>query len=226
MRVGLRVICTRLQTAYNWLTTDSLPSGKVGKIVVRVLPSRSPGPRMPRLLKPLIIVVVLAAGVAGSGVGEAEARTFSRCSAALIHDWYVDGRIDRTYPVRCYREALRDIPEDQIVYGTLRDDLTRALAAVISSNPNANGDTPVPPGVASSGGGGDDGSGGSGSGGDDGFFGWLANTLGPDTADSVPVPLLVLAGLALALMAAAGISFVARRVQAKRGQPPPTGQGL
>jgi hypothetical protein len=24
----------------------------------------------------------------------------------FINDWY-DGRIDRTYPVRCYREALR-----------------------------------------------------------------------------------------------------------------------
>jgi hypothetical protein len=179
---------------------------------------------MPRLLKPLIIILVLAAGVAGSGVGEAEARTFSKCSAALIHDWYVDGRIDKTYPVRCYREALSDIPEDQIVYGTLREDLTRALQSVIRSHGgNVDPDTPVPPAASSSGGG--DGSGGGSSGGSDGFFGWLASTLGPETAESVPVPLLVLAGLALALMAAAGISFVARRVQAKRGHgdPPPTG---
>ena len=34
----------------------------------------------------------------------------SGCSSALIHDWYVDGRIDRTYPVHCYREALKDDP--------------------------------------------------------------------------------------------------------------------
>ena len=149
----------------------------------------------------------------------------------MIHDWYVDGRIDKTYAVRCYREALRDIPEDQIVYGTLRDDLRRALQSVIRANPNATGDTAVPPGIGGSGGGGGPGGGGvgsSGSSGGDGFFGWLASTLGPDTAESVPVPLLVLAGLALALMAAAGISFVARRLQAKRaaGDPPPTGQGF
>jgi hypothetical protein len=194
----------------------------VGKIVVRVLASRSTGPCMPRLLKPLILFLVLAALVGASGVGEAQARTFSKCSAALIHDWYVDGRIDRTYAVRCYREALRDIPEDQIVYGTLRDDLTRALASVIrNSDGPVTPDTLVPPGAGGSDGG--DGSGG-GSGGD-GFFGWLAGALGPDTAESVPVPLLVLAGLALLLMAAAGVSFVARRVQAKKAasEPPPTG---
>jgi hypothetical protein len=198
----------------------------VGKIVVRVRPSRSTGACMPTVLKPLILFLVLAALVGASGAGEAQARTFSRCSAALIHDWYVDGRIDRTYPVRCYREALRDIPEDQIVYGTLRDDLTRALASVIrNSDGPVTGDTPVPPAASSTGGG--DGSGG-GSSGSDGFFGWLASALGPDTAESVPVPLLVLAGLALLLMAAAGVSFVARRVQAKKAasEPPPTGPGL
>jgi hypothetical protein len=179
---------------------------------------------MPRPLKPLILFLLLAAVVGASGAGEAQARTFSKCSAALIHDWYVDGRIDRTYAVRCYREALRDIPEDQIVYGTLREDLTRALASVIrNSDGPVTGDTPVPPAAGSTGGGGD-GSGGGGSG-NDGFFGWLASTLGPETAESVPVPLLVLAGLALLLMAAAGVSFVARRVQAKRAaaNPPPHG---
>ena len=55
----------------------------------------------------------------------------SICSRALIHDWYVDGRVDKTYPVHCYREALKQIPEDQIIYGTLRDDLNRALQATI-----------------------------------------------------------------------------------------------
>ena len=57
------------------------------------------------------------------------------------------------------------------------------------------------------------------------MFHWVAHTLGPNTADSVPVPLLVLGGLAIALMAAAGISFFARRMQARRAavDPPPAG---
>ena len=172
---------------------------------------------MPRVLKPLILVLAVAAFAGLARVDKAEARLESKCSQALIHDWYVDGRVDRSYPVHCYREALRDIPEDQIVYGTLRDDLTRALQAVIRDN---NGDvgpnTPVPPAVP-----GDD-SGDSG-GDHEGFFTRLARALGPDTADSIPIPLLVLSGLALLLIAAAAISFITRRMQAKKaGDPPPT----
>ncbi len=175
---------------------------------------------MPRFLKPLILLVVAVAAAATFGVGTAQA---SKCSSALIHDWYVDGRIDQTYPVHCYREALKQIPEDQIVYGTLRDDLSRALASVIRShNGDVGPNTPVP-GAGGPGG-------GTPSGGkhDEGFFHWLAKKIGPSTANSVPIPLLVLGGLALALIGAAGVSFFARRWQARRGtpEPPPTGPAL
>jgi hypothetical protein len=186
---------------------------------------------MPRLLKPLILVVVAAAiGAAALGTAEpAQARTMSTCSKALVHDWYVDGRVDKTYPVHCYREALRQIPEDQLIYGTLRDDLRRALQQVISKHHGkVNRNTPIPGFLALGGGNGGDGpggTGGTGGGGSGGIFHWVARTLGPSTADSVPVPLLVLGGLAFALMAAAGVSFLARRMQARRAaaDPPPAG---
>lgn len=175
---------------------------------------------MPKFTKPLILLVTAALAAAAFGVGTARA---SSCSSALIKDWYVDGRIDQTYPVHCYREALREIPEDQLVYGTLRDDLTRALLDVYRDH---NGHvTPMTP-VPGAGGGGGPGNPGGGSGKhDEGFFHWLASKIGPSTADSVPVPLLVLGGLALALIAAAGISFGARRYQARRAGPdaPPAG---
>jgi hypothetical protein len=175
---------------------------------------------MPKFLTPLILVFVAAAAAATFGVSTAHA---SACSNALIHDWYVDGRIDRTYPIHCYREALRDIPEDQIVYGTLRDDLNRALQNVIRKhNGNVTPMTPVPPGGG--GGGNDSGDGTSGKH-DEGFFHWLATKIGPSTANSVPVPLLVLGGLALALMAAAAVSFFARRYQAKKAAPDPPPRG-
>jgi hypothetical protein len=174
---------------------------------------------MPKPLKPLILVLAVAAFAGLARVDKAEARLESKCSQALIHDWYVDGRVDKSYPVHCYREALRDIPEDQIVYGTLRDDLTRALQAVIRNN---NGDvgpgTMVPP----SDGAGGDGADNSGNH-NEGFFTRLARALGPDTADSIPIPLLVLSGLALLLIAAAAVSFITRRMQAKKADPPPTG---
>jgi hypothetical protein len=170
---------------------------------------------MPKFVKPLIVLVVAIAAAGTLGVGQAQA---SKCSSALIKDWYVDGRIDQTYAVHCYREALKDIPEDQIVYGTLREDLTRALQATIRKHGgDVTGNTPVPPSGNSNGPGG----GSAGSSKDEGFFRWLARAIGPDTANSIPVPLLVLGGLALALIAAAGVSFFARRWQARRATPPP-----
>jgi len=171
---------------------------------------------MPRILKPLILIVAIAAAAGSVGVGTAQAST---CSEALIHDWYVDGRVDQTYAVHCYREALKNIPEDQIVYGSLRDDLTRALLAVArDKGGNVGPDTLVPPDPNSKGGGPSNGSH------DESFFGRLARALGPDTADSIPVPLLVLGGLALLLIAAAAVSFLTRRMQARRSpDPPPAG---
>jgi hypothetical protein len=172
---------------------------------------------MPRVLKPLILIVAIAAAAGSVGVGTARAST---CSEALIHDWYVDGRVDQTYAVHCYREALKNIPEDQIVYGSLRDDLTRALLAVTrdKGGPPSPG-TLVPPDPNAKGG---DGSNGGGH--NEGFFSKLAKALGPETADSIPIPLLILGGLALLLIAAAAVSFLTRRMQARRTpDPPPAG---
>lgn len=204
----------------------TLPSGRVGKIVVRVSRKPQPRHRMPRFSKPLILVVTALAVAAALGVAQpAQARSMSTCSKALVHDWYVDGRVDKTYPVRCYREALKQIPQDQAIYGTLRQDLTRALQSAIRQHGgNVNGNTPVPPlgGGGGGKGGGGDGNGTGATGG--GVFHWLAKKLGPSTADSIPIPLLVLGGLAFALMAAAGVSFLTRRMQARRAasDPPPT----
>jgi hypothetical protein len=170
---------------------------------------------MPKFLRPITVLLAVAAAATMFGVGTAQA---SKCSGALIHDWYVDGRIDKTYPVHCYQEALRDIPEDQIVYGTLRDDLTRALQSVIRKNGGRIDPNMQVPGLGGPPGGNGPGSKGGGGG---GFFHWLARAVGPSTADSIPIPLLVLGGLALALMAAAGISFFARRVAARRAAPEP-----
>ena len=103
---------------------------------------------MPKFSKPLILLALAAAVGAALGVGAqpAQARTMSTCSKALIHDWYVDGRVDKTYPVHCYREALKQIPEDQIIYGTLREDLNRALQATIRQHGgHVTGDTLVVP---------------------------------------------------------------------------------
>src|ERR687887_579652 len=153
----------------------SRPSGRVGKIAARVRAAAA-CPRMPKFLKPFIPLVTAVAAAGAFGVGQAQA---SKCSSALIKDWYVDGRIDQTYAVHCYREALRDIPEDQIVYGTLREDLTRALDNVIADHDGHVRATTLVPGAGNGGGNGPDG-GATGGKHDKGFFHWLAQKVGPN----------------------------------------------
>jgi hypothetical protein len=180
---------------------------------------------MPKFLRPLILALVAAFAACAFGVGTAQA---SNCSKALVRDWFPDGRIDKTYPVHCYREALKAVPEDQIVYGTLRDDLTRALQQVIGDHGGNVGPNTMIPGADDGDGPNDPGGGSSSTGSgkhDEGFFHWLAQKIGPSTADSVPVPLLVLGGLALALIAAAAVSFFARRYQARKAAPDPPPSG-
>jgi hypothetical protein len=180
---------------------------------------------MPRFSKPLILLALAVAIGVSLGVAQpAQARSLSSCSKNLIHDWLVDGRIDKTYPVHCYREALKKVPEDQIIYGTLRQDLTRALQSTIRQHDGkVTRDTLVFPTGGPSNGKGDGPNGGAS--GNGGFVHWVAHALGPNTADSIPIPLLILGGLAFALIAAAVVSLLARRIQARRAAtdpPPPT----
>jgi hypothetical protein len=50
------------------------------------------------------------------------------CGSRVLADWS-DGRLDGTYPVACYRQALAHLPEDVRVYSTAQADITRALQA-------------------------------------------------------------------------------------------------
>jgi hypothetical protein len=82
-----------------------------------------------RLALLTIGLVILAAAASGTAAAK------SSCATRLLADWQ-DGRIDRTYPVPCYREALASLPEDVRVYSTAPNDITRALHARLSSPPS------------------------------------------------------------------------------------------
>ena len=56
------------------------------------------------------------------------AATTSRCGATVLKDWS-DGKLSRSYPVRCYQDALDRMPEDMRGYTTAPDDIQRALLA-------------------------------------------------------------------------------------------------
>ena len=71
------------------------------------------------------LLALAATGTAGAA---------QSCGSRLIDDWR-DGRIDNTYPVACYRQALAHLPEDVRVYSSAQTDITRALQARLSASP-------------------------------------------------------------------------------------------
>jgi hypothetical protein len=59
----------------------------------------------------------------------AQAHAAAPCRDKIFNDWYADGKIASTYPHACYVDALHHIPSDADVYSSLREDITAAMRA-------------------------------------------------------------------------------------------------
>ena len=162
------------------------------------------------------------------------------CWKALLNDWY-DGRIDNTYPLHCYTDALKHLPADVQTYSSAHDDILRALQSAIAKlgqtghaitpdHADRAADEPrrrattTADGRRSTAGtqttvaarprrrrapGRDAGNGRASRG----------EQAQPVSPSSLPVPLLVLGGLALLLVAAGAAGLVAKRIQARTPGP-------
>jgi Alphavirus glycoprotein J len=191
-------------------------------------------------VKVLLCASVAAAAFAGALVRPVTAAAGAPCWKTLLNDWY-DGRIDNTYPIHCYRDALHHLPKDVDEYSSAREDITRALqnakVTLRHEGKSVTPTTPVPPQT-----GGPKGSGGpnttktstttptttttsvptptpspgkhSGKG-----LTRLADKLNPSNPDSLPLPLIVLGGLAILLVAAGGAGLLAKRLQGRKPSP-------
>lgn len=174
----------------------------------------------PRSLRTFVVavVVVLSAVVALTTAAPANAAT--ACGKKVLADWFDNGRIDRLYPLNCYEEAIDAIPDDLRDYADAEDVITRALQAALRGDLAPGGRDPTPgddPDLPSSGGGNsDDGSGGTGNS-DNPQAAPGVDTSGPS---SIPIPLLVLGGMSLALLAAGGLGYLSRRRAAADGDDP------
>ena len=85
------------------------------------------------------------------------AQAATPCWKLLLNDWY-DGRIDQTYSVHCYKDALKHLPADVQTYSSAHDDILRALQSAIAkqkqSNKPVGENMPVPPASGGGSGGG------------------------------------------------------------------------
>ena len=142
------------------------------------------------------------------------------CWEQVINDWLDNGTIDKTYRPSCYQQALKHVPEDLRDYSNLPDAIQAALQAALSGR--------GPGGPSGSGSGSDSGNGdSSGPAGKNrhlqvapqSYYRRAIDRLGTTRADSLPIPLLVLAGLGTALLLAAGGLAARKRLKA-RARPP------
>jgi hypothetical protein len=80
-------------------------------------------------LRPVCAVFALMAAVAAA---PSTASAKEECWQELVEDWS-DGAISNLYPISCYREALKNMPEDVRLYSSAGDDINRALSGRVTS---------------------------------------------------------------------------------------------
>jgi hypothetical protein len=167
-----------------------------------------------RSRRAFLVLAALMLSTAASLCVAASAGAATPCGKKVLGDWFDNGRIDRLYPFNCYEEAIDAIPPDIGPYSDAEDVITRALQAALGGHLAPGGKDPTP-GDGKGSGNGSNGNGGSGGNGGPGGSGSPQAAPDVDTSgpSSVPIPLLVLGGMSVALLAAGGIGYVARRRQ-------------
>jgi hypothetical protein len=140
----------------------------------------------------------------------------------VINDWENNNQVDKIYAVPCYTQAIQHLSAypDIAGYSSAIDDIKRAMLAVIHQEGRGGPGSGTPSSIGP----------GPGNNNPTGVGGgtthrslWtrLTDRLSPGNAQSVPLPLIVLAGLALLLLLAAAATWFARRLQTRRVTPAP-----
>lgn len=150
-----------------------------------------------------MLVAVLAALALGTTAQPAAAK--APCWRLILNEWTDNNRIEQAYPLHCYREAIAHVPEDLRVYTGIVDDISRARQQMIRNgnvrtlafnNGKSTARTADTP--------------------DRGLFAQGFDKFGSRNVDTVPLPLLILAGLSLLLLAAGGAGLVSRHLRARK----------
>jgi hypothetical protein len=147
------------------------------------------------------------------------------CWIQIFDDWQEDEVIDGHYSQKCYRQAEANIPQDLRDYSVLPDEISRARLRDLRAS--ARGDAAEQTRTLANAGpvdarNDDDDSASGGTPADGGGpIGDLLEAAGPSSADSAPIPLLVLAGLALLLVAAGAAGLLSRKLSARRARATP-----
>ena len=115
-----------------------------------------------------------------------------------------DGAIEGVYPLHCYGEAIKHVPSDLAQYTGIIDDITaarqQAARGVRTTQGHTGGSSAEPTSNDPSG----------------GVYNQAIDKLGPTDSDSLPLPLLILAGLALVMLATGAVGLASRHLKARK----------
>ena len=183
-----------------------------------------------RFAATLTLAPALFAGLVLMLAMPGQAAAAKPCWERVIDDWLANGTITGTYKVNCYQQALKHVPEDLRDYSNVTDAINAAMLATLRGTPgngNGSGGTGSGTGPGSNPG---NPSGGSSKAEKNrrlqatperSYYRRAIDNLGTTSADSLPIPLLVLAGLGALLLLSAGGLAGAKRYRAVRGRPKP-----
>lgn len=121
----------------------------------------------------------------------------SPCAKNVLADWRDNGRIDRVYALPCYDQAIDAIPADLLPYADADEVIGRALQSALReqgvNSPRSpgtprqpSGEPPSPPRTT-------------------------APPVNTSATTALPLPLIVLGGCALVLLATGGLGWLTRR---------------
>jgi len=175
---------------------------------------------MGRVKRLLLLSAVLAGLLAVALPGTASAA--SPCRNKVFNDWYQDGKIASSYPIACYRDALKHIPVDAGIYSSLSDDIRAAMRAAARRAEGLAAPRVVGKGFPAS----------SGSGSVKGKVVAISNSeqketpkgtavvAAPPVADTssssgLPLPILVLGAIAILLVAAGAVGLGVRHARGR-----------
>jgi hypothetical protein len=196
----------------------------LGKTLVRLLSMSAATTFTPARSFAALAVTILAATGTALALATPAAQAAKPCWERVLDDWVDNGRIDGVYSAGCLEAARKHVPEDIRAYSDFEDRIDDALQTRSIAGVRGGGDDTTPPKTST-------GSNESSKSGpepqpkadtssgprDEGPISAVLST-GTNDANSIPLPLIVLAGLALLLMAAGATGLVARKVQARRSR--------
>jgi hypothetical protein len=178
-----------------------------------------------------IALVGVLVGVAGALVAPSTAGAATPCWKRVINQWLDNKPIATTYKPACYRQALNHVPEDLRDYSDITDAINAALQASLrGGGPSGGASNSTNPGPTGTG---DNKTSGTSPGTSNpetknrslqgvpapSIYRKAIDNLGTTKADSLPIPLLVLAGLGTALLLTAAGLAAHKRLKA-RPRPP------